>query len=183
MTGQRSRDAASDANAEPHGRAARRFRLGAALFLIGLGCPALIPLVATSSLPSAWKATLSAFLAVGIPELFSLAAVAILGKSGFEHLKGLLFGILRRYAPAERVSRSRYRIGLLMFLLPLLFGWLTPYVAHFIPGYEANRVVLGAVGDAMYLASFFVLGGEFWDKVRALFHHGATAVFPRATAS
>ena len=35
----------------------------------------------------------------------------------------------------------------------------------------------------MYLVSFFVLGGEFWDKVRALFHHGAAAVFPRASAS
>ena len=26
--------------------------------------------------------------------------------------------------------------------------------------------------------TIFVLGGEFWDKLRALFVHGARAVFP-----
>jgi hypothetical protein len=30
----------------------------------------------------------------------------------------------------------------------------------------------------MLLASLFVLGGEFWDKLRALFVHGARAAFP-----
>jgi len=33
-------------------------------------------------------------------------------------------------------------------------------------------------GDVVFVASFFVLGGEFWDKLRALFVHGARAVFP-----
>jgi hypothetical protein len=28
------------------------------------------------------------------------------------------------------------------------------------------------------LISLFVLGGDFWDKLRALFVHGARAVFP-----
>ena len=30
----------------------------------------------------------------------------------------------------------------------------------------------------MLIVSVFVLGGDFWDKLRALFVHGARAVFP-----
>ena len=65
-----------------------------------------------------------------------------------------------------------------MFLVPLAFGWLGPYVSHLIPGYEANRVVFGVVGDLMFVASLFVLGGDFWDKLRALFIHGAKVQLP-----
>jgi hypothetical protein len=32
--------------------------------------------------------------------------------------------------------------------------------------------------DLMFVSSLFVLGGEFWDKLRALFVHGAKARFP-----
>jgi hypothetical protein len=31
--------------------------------------------------------------------------------------------------------------------------------------------------DLVTLVSLFVLGGDFWDKVRALFLHDARAVF------
>jgi hypothetical protein len=60
-----------------------------------------------------------------------------------------------------------------MFVLPLLFAWLGPYGAHRIPGYEAHRFVVSLIGDMVFVASLFVLGGEFWDKVRALFIHQA----------
>ena len=36
----------------------------------------------------------------------------------------------------------------------------------------------------MQIASLFVLGGDFWDKLRALFVRDAKAVFPeKATAT
>ncbi len=57
---------------------ANRFRLGATLFIVGFASPLLIPLVTASSLPSAWKAALSGLLALGIPELFSVVAVAVM---------------------------------------------------------------------------------------------------------
>ena len=37
-------------------------------------------------------------------------------------------------------------------------------------------------GDLLLLASLFVLGGDFWDKLRSLFSHGATVVFPGTVA-
>jgi hypothetical protein len=34
------------------------------------------------------------------------------------------------------------------------------------------------IGDLLLLSSFVILGGDFWDKVRALFVYGAKAQFP-----
>jgi hypothetical protein len=99
-----------------------RFRLGTTIFIIGFCSPLLIPLVTATDLPMTWKATLSGALAIGIPELFSIIAIAIMGKPGFQQLKGIFFGFIKKYGPAEKVSRIRYRIGLFMFVLPLVIG-------------------------------------------------------------
>lgn len=152
-----------------------RFRVGVLFFVLGLVSPVFVPLVAASALSAEWKATLSGLFLLGIPELFWLVAAAVLGKPGFNYLKGKVFGFFKKYAPPEAVSRTRYRVGLALFLFPLLFGWLAPYVSHLIPGYEEHRLALGIAGDLMLLTSLFVLGGEFWDKLRSLFIYGAKA--------
>ena len=82
---------------------------------------------------------------------------------------------MKKHGPPDRVSLTRYRIGLVMFVLPVLFGWLGPYGVHLIPGYEAHRFVASLIGDVMFVAGLFVLGGDFWDKMRALFIHSAKA--------
>jgi hypothetical protein len=155
-----------------------RFRLGLIIFVIGFSSPLLIPLVAASSLSTKWKSLISGGLALGIPEVFSILAIAIMGKSGFNYMKDRIFTFLKKHAPPDRVSPRRYRIGLVMFVVPILLAWLGPYVLHLVPGYAANRIVVSLTGDLIFLTSFFVLGGEFWDKVRALFNHGAKAQFP-----
>jgi hypothetical protein len=148
------------------------------IFVVGLLCPLLIPWVVGSGLPAGWKAALSALLLLGIPELMMLVAAAVLGKSGFHFLKGLLFGFFKRHAIPKEVSPTRYRIGLALFLVPILWGWLTPYVEQGIPGYEGHRLAVGLLGDLLLVSSLFVLGGEFWEKLRALFIHRAVARFP-----
>ena len=149
-----------------------RFRLGLTILIVGWLSPLLIPLVAGSSLATEWKTIISGLLAVGIPEVFTLAAVAIMGKQGYDLIKDRIFRFLKKHGPSDRVSLTRYRIGLVMFVLPVLLGWLGPYGAHHIPGYEAHRFVVSVVADLMFVASLFVLGGDFWDKIRALFIHG-----------
>ncbi len=160
-----------------------RLHLGLSVFVIGFLSPLLIPLVTATELPAKWKAVISGFLAVGIPELFSIAAIAIMGKSGFNYIKDRFFGFLKKYGPADRVSRTRYRIGLVMFGLPILFGWLAPYVPIIIPSYDLQGLIGNLIGDVMFISSLFVLGGDFWDKVRALFIHGATANFPEPSST
>jgi hypothetical protein len=93
-------------------------------------------------------------------------------------IKERFFMFLKKHGPPDRVSLARYRIGLVMFVLPVLFGWLGPYGAHLIPGYETHRFVVSLIGDVMFIASLFVLGGDFWDKVRALFTYNARAQIP-----
>ena len=49
-------------------------------------------------------------------------------------------------------------------------------VLHHIPGYESHRLLVAIIGDLLLVSSLFVLGGEFWDKVRALFIRDARVV-------
>lgn len=153
-----------------------RLYTGGAIFVAGFLSPLLVPLVTASSLPVAWKTTLSGLLLVGIPELAMLAAAAVMGKDGFNYLKQLIFGFLgKHFAPPENVSLARYRIGLVLFSIPLLFGWLAPYISEYIPIFDEQRLLFAIIGDLFLLCSLFVLGGEFWDKLRALFIHKAKA--------
>lgn len=158
-----------------------RIRLGCALFLLSVGWPILIPALPVMGMPAATVATLSGVMVVAA-ELLMLAGAAIAGKEGFAFIKARAFGLLRSVGPPRDVSRTRYTVGLIMFVLPLLYGWVSPYLAHFLPGIETNRMVFAVAGDALLLVSLFVLGGAFWDKLRSLFLHDATAVFSQPAA-
>jgi hypothetical protein len=158
-------------------RAGWRFRLGLIVLVVGWLSPLCIPLITATELPTRWKTVISGMLAVGIPEVFTVAAIAIMGKSGYNLIKERIFSFLKKHGPPDRVSLTRYRIGLVMFVLPVLFGWLGPYGTHLIPGYETHRFVVSLIGDVMFVASLFVLGGDFWDKIRALFSHSARVQF------
>jgi hypothetical protein len=152
-----------------------RLRLGTIIFVVSFCSPVLIPLVAGSSLNTEWKTLLSGLLAFGIPELGAIIAVAIMGKPGFEMIKNRLLARLKHFRPAESVSLTRYRIGLVMFSLPLLYGWLEPYVRGLFIEFEPHWS-WSLTLDLMFIASFFVLGGGFWEKIRALFIHRESVI-------
>jgi hypothetical protein len=145
--------------------------------VVGWLSPLLIPFVTRTSLSTEWKTVVSGLLAVGIPEAFTVAAIAILGKSGYNLIKERFFSLLKKYGPPDRVSLARYRTGLVMYVLPILFGWLLPYMYHRIPGYGTHRFVVSLIGDIIFVVSIFVLGGDFWDKIRVLFIHNAKVLF------
>ncbi len=146
-----------------------RLKLGVTIFVLSIVLPvAGIPLVTTLGLSGTITATVSGAL-LGGGELLGVLAVAVMGKPGYLYMKGHVFGLLRRYGPPKEVSRARYNIGLVMFVLPILFGWVMPYIPDLIPNLEDNLFAYAIGGDMLLLASLFVLGGNFWDKVRALF--------------
>lgn len=155
-----------------------RYRVGVTIFVLGFATPLAIPLVAFSGLPTTWKTAISGALAVGVPEIMMVVAAAVMGQAGFARLKQLFARVLRKHGPPERVSRNRYRVGLAMFTLPLLVAWLGPYLHHHLPGFERHPMFWHLGGDLIFAASLLVLGGEFWDKLRALFVQGSRAVFP-----
>ena len=145
-----------------------RIKTGAAVFALSILAPvAGIPLVTGFGLSGEVVASISGVLLV-TGEVLGLAAVAIMGKPGYEYVRSLLFGALRRFGPPATVSRLRYRVGLVMFCIPVLFGWIAPYLSTLV-NLQDRMVAYAIVGDVMLLASLFVLGGDFWDKLRSLF--------------
>jgi hypothetical protein len=166
----------------PQKPAGWRMAIAIVLIATSLGAPALIPLVTSSGLSAEVKTILSGLLVVGIPQLLMVATVALVGKSGFAYIKQQAMGKLMKLAPPREVSKVRYYIGLAMFFLPFLVAFLGPYLVQWVPsGIMDGRLAVGLLGDIVFLASLFVLGGDFWDKLKALFIPGAKVVFPKLT--
>lgn len=153
-----------------------RLLIGGFFFLFGLVCPVFIPLVLLIDLPTALKTIISGLLALGIPELLMLVAIAILGRPGYEYLKSRTFQVFRKYSPPAKVSRTRYMIGLVLFVVPILFGLMLPYVSDLLPLYKENYLVMNITLGLIFLSSLLVLGGNFWDKLRSLFIYNSKAV-------
>lgn len=157
------------------GQAGWRFGIGIVLIVCGYAALALIPLVAGADLGVGLKTGLTGFLAL-MPVLTKVAAIAVMGKPGFNLLKTHLFKFLGKFRPAEQVSRRRYRAGLILFVLALLFGSLLPYLPGMLIDWQANELFWSLFSDAMLIVSLFVLGGEFWNKLAALFDYNAKVV-------
>ena len=156
-----------------------RLILGATILVLGFMSPLLIPAVASMDWSVGVKGAISGLLAFGIPEIMMIVAVAILGKAGYEFLKQKLLSYLKRFAPSDEVSPIRYRIGLIMFTLSLLTAWAQPYLTYFLPDLHNIPLWIFIVGDFIFILSFFVLGGNFWDKFSGLFYHKVTVVKER----
>ena len=148
--------------------------------MCGQLAPLLITLVAMTSLPATWKTGLSAVLLFGIPELAILLTVVVLGKAGFDELKARIWKIVHRTVRPGDVSRVRYYSGLALFLIPILTGWISPYLYESVPSLAPYRLTVAIVGDVVLILGLCLLGGQFWDKLRALLLHNARVTFPPA---
>jgi len=152
--------------------------VGTVIFVSGFLSPILIPWVLSSSLSDGLKAIISGVLAFGVPELFMIIAAAVMGKAGFNYIMSALGRFLKPLAPPDEVSKTRYKIGLFMFAIPIVLGFLLPYLGDHNPIPEKYELYFYLGGDVLIFLSLFVLGGNFWDKLKSLFIHGAKAVFP-----
>ena len=152
-----------------------RFKLGIIIIALMFAIWLLIPLVAVMDASAGTIAAVTGGIFIANKVLL-LLAVAIIGKAGFQELKRRMFGYVGGLAPDAIVGPLRYRVGVVMFCLPLVSAMLEPYVDTIWPGLRPNLWQLQLLGDVMLIASFFVLGGNFWDKLRALFVRTATVV-------
>ena len=151
---------------------------GSIVFISGFLTPLFIPLVVSSGLSAGVKTVLAGLLAFGIPELFMLLAAGILGKDGFNYLKRFLVILLKRYGPPDTVSKTRYRIGLVMFFIPIVMAILLPYLVDVVTFISQNYLAISIGSDFLLVISLFVLGGDFWDKLRGLFNREAKIYLP-----
>jgi hypothetical protein len=154
-----------------------RFYLGLVFFVLAWILPLFGILVARMNLSLGAKATFIGLLTVGGPELLGLLAVLCLGKENLINLKNKILNWLKRLKPVTPVSRNRYRLGLIMFLLPLIPTYIMAYTPQWLPDHSSQRLYVNLAADFIFLASLFVLGGDFWDKLRALFVYDARVQF------
>lgn len=92
-----------------------RFNCGITLLILAFISPVGALFVGMSGLSTELKVTLSGLFLAGIPEIFTIMAVAVLGKEGFSNIKMLTLKLIRKYGPPKEVGRVRYAIGLIMF--------------------------------------------------------------------
>ncbi|MBU2154484.1 MAG: transporter suffix domain-containing protein [Gammaproteobacteria bacterium] len=147
-----------------------RFKLGIAIICLIPALWLLVPLAAAADVPGSKVAALSGALFI-LNKILLLLVIAVMGKAGFQELKQHIYGYMSSMVPSsdDEISPMRHRIGLVMFCLPLLSSFLEPYIDAVAPGLRPNNWALQMLGDAMLIGSFFVLGGNFWEKLRALF--------------
>jgi hypothetical protein len=156
-----------------------QFYIGVVILVVGFLLPLLIPFVAYLDVSTEARALISGILLIGGPEVFSIIAIAIMGKSGFIYIKAKVFALLKRALPAGKVSRLRYNIGLVLLIPHVIFAYMTFYAPHWLPGYDEHRVAMNLTADFLLVATLFILGGEFWEKIRALFIYDAKASIPQ----
>jgi hypothetical protein len=146
---------------------------GAIILVVGFLLPLLIPFVLKLEISAAAKSVISGLLAFGIPELFMFLAVIVMGRPGYDYIKGKAGKYLRRFLSIDHVSRNRYNFGLVLFCIPIAFGILQPYLAHYIPFLKELPLWSHISLDVIFIIAIFVLGGDFWDKLSGLFQYKA----------
>ena len=146
------------------------WRFVAGVSVLGLAmvlplCALLIPLL---DLPVAQSALIAGALVAGAPEILMLLAVALLGRQNFDRIVGTAKKFLFTTFFSTPVSRGRYYAGLAICLLSFVPIYVAGYAPSWMPAGNGRIAVL-AVADLAFIFSFFIMGGEFWEKFRRLF--------------
>ncbi|MEI6456026.1 MAG: hypothetical protein WCO93_07035 [bacterium] len=123
-----------------------------------------------------WKAFILTCFWVSAP-LMKISSIAIMGKTTYMWIKYKMHYVYHRFTRSRDVSRIRYNIGLVMFVLPFIPNYIISYTPHLLPTSMKFHYITIISADVIFLASLFILGGDFWDKLRALFVYSAKAQF------
>ena len=157
-----------------------RYYLGLLLFVLSLILPLLalifVPMLGVSPGISAILYGLSV---AGGPDVLLIAAAALMGKDNLEYLFSKLGNWFKDLVKWDQVSPQRYRFGLWLMVLSIV---VTLILFYFLP--ESLRVgnqpgwgfYVTIAADIVFIISFFVLGAEFWAKIKALFQYNARVV-------
>jgi len=149
-----------------------RFYVGVAVLVCSFASWGLVPLASAAGWSTKQLATLTGAVFIGV-KVGLVASIAIMGKDGFNYMKQLVYRFLRKFAPAQQVSPGRYVLGLVLFLVPVWTTWLAPYVTSVLRPESVFGLMRSMSLELLLLAGLFLLGGDFWDKLRALFSHAA----------
>lgn len=179
--------ATGEANQQASARRGWRYYLGLILFVLHLILPVLaliiVPLLGVSGGVSAVLYGLSV---AGGPDVLLIAAAAVMGKENLQYLFSKFGRWFKRLVRWDRVSPTRYNVGLWLMAVSTI---VTLVLFYFFPqtlrvGDQPGWGYYATVGaDIVFIISFFVLGAEFWAKIRALFQYEARVVVEETGAA
>jgi hypothetical protein len=157
-----------------------RYYLGLILFVLSLILPLLaLVVVPLLGLSPGISTVLYGLSVAGGPDVILIGAAALMGKENLEYLFSKLGGWFKNLVKWDQVSPKRYRVGVWLLVISVLTSLVLFYIFPESlregdqPGW-GFYVTVGA--DILFIISFFVLGAEFWAKIRALFQYNARVV-------
>jgi hypothetical protein len=150
-----------------------KFYVGLILFIFSFAT-FLLAALAPFLFSAATAATVATIVVVS-GEIGFLVSAALLGKPFVQAIKTkikALFTSGTAPVPPRPVSRSRHAFGLVLFSL----SFVAYYVVMAIPFFGLMKtselrivIIVAIVGELLFVVSLFVLGGEFWGRIKALF--------------
>ncbi|MFA5182493.1 MAG: transporter suffix domain-containing protein [Syntrophales bacterium] len=151
-----------------------KYYLGVSLFIYSFLPLCTVELLFLLPLTASEKAS-AALIYIGSGEIACISAVALLGKPFVEALKTRIKGFFVRkkpVAPPKPVGKTQHAIGVTLFFLSFLPYPVAEGVLFF--GHPTGRdlhylVAAMLAGDVIFIISLFVLGGEFWERLKKLF--------------
>ena len=109
-------------------------------------------------------------------EISFLLCVALLGKPFIQLLKSKIkASIFRKKGEAhlKPVGQIRHTVGITMLVVASIVPYFLTEIAlllGYVEKYGHTALInLLVFGDVLFVASFFILGGEFWARVKKLF--------------
>ena len=157
-----------------------RYYVGLILLVLSLILPLLaLIFVPMLGLSGGTSSILYGLSVVGGPDVLLIAAAALMGKENLDYLFSKLGGWFKNLVKWDQVTPKRYRVGVWLLVISMLTTLVLFYI---FPGSlrEGDQpgwgfyVTIGA--DILFVISFFILGAEFWAKIRALFQYNARVV-------
>ena len=102
-------------------------------------------------------------------------SVALLGRPFLQLIKSNIKGFLFRkkdVRPAGIIGKGQHYFGVVLLLLSFLPYFITEGVLVF--GHPEGQSIKALIlvmlgGDALFMISLFILGGDFWDRLKRLF--------------
>jgi hypothetical protein len=106
--------------------------------------------------------------------LLKLSAIAVFGKSTYLWIVSKLKSHFFVYIFPKKPSRTRYYIGVVLFLLPAVVNHMLSYAPHRLHIDPDIRFYIQIANDFIFVVSLILLGGDFWEKLRGLFYYDFT---------
>lgn len=147
------------------------YRIGMVCIGLSIISPLLALFVPLLGLSAGVSATLVGVLLLGGPEVFLVLGAILAGKEAVQAIKSKVMSLFKREGPPRPVSRARYNFGLILLVASLVATWILAYAGLVIDVEltQSTELIINAAIDAVVIVSFFILGEQFWEKLKRLF--------------